>query len=145
MSSGFTLLEMLMALALVALIGALTVPLLRGSSNDKLFDVAVRDLIGALRTTRLEAIRANTEKTFVIDPNNRSAHIEGSAHRKVLPPSLNIDITATAADLSASSVRLRFFADGSASGGRIRLSNGTRSAVITIDWLTGHVKSASGG
>ena len=66
-SEGFTLLEMLIALALVALVGALAMPLFRGPTSDKVFEVAVRSLIGDLRATRLEAIRTNAERTFIID------------------------------------------------------------------------------
>jgi hypothetical protein len=35
--------------------------------------------------------------------------------------------------------RLRFYADGTSSGGTIRLENEALSASVVVDWLTGRV------
>ena len=36
-------------------------------------------------------------------------------------------------------VQIRFFPDGSATGGRVRLARDNRQYVVVVDWLTGSV------
>jgi general secretion pathway protein H len=45
-----------------------------------------------------------------------------------------------AEQLAANVVRVRFFADGSASGGKLVLRDGGRRATVTVNWLTGDVR-----
>jgi general secretion pathway protein H len=41
--------------------------------------------------------------------------------------------------VSANAGRLRFFPDGSASGGKVVLREGARTATVSVNWLNGDV------
>jgi general secretion pathway protein H len=46
-----------------------------------------------------------------------------------------------AREVAATTVgRIRFFADGASTGGRISLSVGDTRRIVTIDWLTGRAR-----
>ena len=55
-TSGFSLIEMLAALAVVALATALVMPLALGPSDALRLDAAAQDVVAALRLTRAAAI-----------------------------------------------------------------------------------------
>ncbi|MEQ1612036.1 MAG: GspH/FimT family pseudopilin [Hyphomicrobiaceae bacterium] len=144
-SAGFTLLDVLVAIALCALTAVLIMPLLRAPSSDRALDVAVREIGNRLRTARLEAIRVNAEQGVVFDLANRSFLGPGLGSRRVLPSGTEIAVELTASDAMSSKLALfRFFPDGSASGGQIQLRSGSRSARIVVDWLSGHVRTENG-
>jgi general secretion pathway protein H len=50
-----------------------------------------------------------------------------------------VSIKTAQEDLSNGVAKLRFFPDGSATGGRITLEKNKLSQEININWLTGHV------
>jgi general secretion pathway protein H len=61
--------------------------------------------------------------------------------RRALSPRMIVDVEVPAAEqLAASVVRVRFFADGSASGGKVVLRDRGRRATVSINWLTGDVR-----
>jgi general secretion pathway protein H len=60
--------------------------------------------------------------------------------RRPLPRhfAMTLDIP-TSEQVGANAGRVRFFPDGSASGGRIVLREGGRTATVSVSWLTGDV------
>ena len=70
-TSGFSLIEMLAALAMVALATALMMPLAMGPSDALRLDAAAQDLVAALRRTRAAAIAHNAEAALTIDVERR--------------------------------------------------------------------------
>ena len=61
-NAGFTLLEMLAALAVIALVSAISIPALRPPSDAMRLEAAARQMAAALRLTRARAIAANAEQ-----------------------------------------------------------------------------------
>jgi general secretion pathway protein H len=53
-------------------------------------------------------------------------------------------VTVRAEQLAARQGRLRFFVDGSATGGNVILTAGRRVVTINLDWMTGHASLTRG-
>lgn len=149
-TAGFTLIELLVALSLLALAVFLALPSARGPATSQMLDATAQDIAGLLRAARSAAIKDNQPRRLIVDVAQRSVGPEtvggGDAisHRR-LPAGFELDVTAASGDVIApSAIRLTFFPDGSASGGRIVLRHAGRSAAISIDWLSGRVTAEIG-
>jgi general secretion pathway protein H len=135
---GFTLLELLVVLVIIGLVLAL-IPgfMLRGQPGLDV-DVAARALADALRETRSQAVLQNREQLFALDVEERLFRV--GEQRASVQIDKNIAITfQTARSLLMSDTigRIRFFPDGSATGGRIGLTLNGHHAEVLVDWLTG--------
>ena len=137
---GFTLLELLVVLALVALALALVPPMLSSGVPGAELKAAARDITAGLRETRSRAIARNTEVAFVVDVEARSFRVGGAAAPRAVPePILLSLVTAQQEQTDETRGGIRFYPDGSSTGGRITLSHGDRSYDVTVDWLTGRI------
>ena len=137
---GFTLVETLVVLTIVALLTA-AVPMIVSGLPGVRLRAAADDLATTLRQLRRAAIRHGETTALTFDPAARSyrASTDRSAHP--LPAAVaKIGFETTALWHADSSPTVRFFADGSATGARIVLDNGARSAAVTVDWLSGRVR-----
>jgi type II secretion system protein H len=65
--AGFTLIEMLVVMTIMALVAAVAVPLLAHPSNTLQLEATARDLAGALRLSRATAIARNVDIALDID------------------------------------------------------------------------------
>lgn len=59
-TQGFTLLELMIVVAVTMILGALTVPRMMGTFNDIKLRYVATDLSGLLQSTRIQAVRKNT-------------------------------------------------------------------------------------
>jgi len=138
--SGFSLVELLVALALV--IGALAIAptfFAKGISSTE-FKSSVRRLAAGLRETRSEAVAHNQPRLFLLDVEERHFAIGQGAQGRPLPKALDLKLrTAESEQLSEFLGGIRFFPDGSSTGGEITVSNDTRSLRVTVDWITGRI------
>ena len=141
--AGFTLLELLVVLAILGLLTALVA--MRGPSVSHGLAVrsAAAEMTAALRETRQHAIAANRPAEFTLDLAHRT--FRGGDHPTVqLPSDLGITILTTTGEVrSAKVVGIRFDPDGSSTGGRIELATETRHIRIGVDWLSGKVSVSS--
>lgn len=139
--SGFTLIEMIAVLALVGIIAvAMSISLVRGLSSTKV-KAASRDLAAAMRYTRGQAIIKREERALEVDVENKSYTAPGK--RTVnLPEDMHLHLLTGRQELSnaeETAGRIRFFPDGSSTGGRVRLSSGPREWIVNVAWLTGEI------
>lgn len=142
---GFTLLELLVVLAIIGLLAA-SIPgfLLRDNKTFEL-DRATRRVAEGLQSTQVAAIVGNRDRTFGVDVEQRQ-FLAGDAKAPVqLPAGIDLHfITARQEQIGEAAGRIRFFPDGSSTGGRITLSLDGLTSVIEVDWLTGLVSLSSG-
>ena len=139
-TSGFTLLELLVVMAILGLTLVITIPAL--SSGDQLrLDSAARSLAAGLRKTRSLATIMNQPQKLTFDLTRQTFELPGGREPTRLPPGTEIIfLTARSQLIHSSKASVQFFSDGSSTGGRITLKKQDRQVVIDIDWLTGRVK-----
>jgi len=138
---GFTLLELLIALALLALALTLVAPSFDRSLGGLGLRTTAYELAGHLRSARAAAQAGNVERVLTIDIASRQYWAEGVVPRRPLPRLHGIELIIPESErLGAAAGRIRFFPDGSASGGRILLIDGRATAAVSVDWLKGDVR-----
>lgn len=142
-AAGFTLIEMLVVLSILALIASLAMPLLSRGSEGVRLETAVSELSSALRATRAAAIAANRPIALMVDVERRSFGSTAVARRS-FASGIEARLTYAAVIRSAASEGgFQFFPDGSSTGGEIALSMHGREEKLCIDWLTGIVRKAA--
>jgi len=143
--AGFSLLEIMVALAILALAVALVGVAFARSSTGFRFEAAAQELTLSLREAQARALRTGRDVAVVIDVDRRVYQL--NADRPIdLPEDTSITVI-SAGQAMASSRRpaFTFSPDGGSTGGTITLSLSDRSATITVDWLTGSVDMTTGG
>jgi general secretion pathway protein H len=142
-ASGFTLIEMLVVLAILALTAATAVALLSRGSEALRLETASGELAAAIRVTRAAAITRNTQTALMIDVDRRTFGSTVVPQRS-FAPNIETKLTYAAVMRSAPSEGgFRFFPDGSSTGGDVTLSLHGRQVRLCVDWLTGLVRTAS--
>ena len=136
-----TLLELLVVLVVLGLALSVVVPSFSSGSLERAARRASWDLAAALRETRSGAITGNTQTVFVLDPNARTYRFGRHPEPRVLPSDLDVRFLAATSEVaSGGGARVRFFPDGSSTGGRITIAAGAVSYAIGVHWLTGRVE-----
>jgi general secretion pathway protein H len=142
-SPGFTLIELVVVLAIIGLVLALIPGFLLRTQPGLDVEVAARAIADALRHARSQAMLSNREQVFALDLHGRLFRAGREQPLKQLDRALELRLyTAQAELLDAASGQIRFFPDGSSTGGVIGLSLDGQEAELRIDWLTGQVEIA---
>jgi general secretion pathway protein H len=139
---GFTLVELLAVLFIGALIYALILGVpTRGTSMADLKS-ASRALASGLRQAQTTAMATRRDALLTLDVEARQFEVTGSEARS-LPRGLELKLfTAQAEVKTESRGSIRFYPDGSSTGGRITVGSGERKHEVDVDWLTGRVSIA---
>jgi general secretion pathway protein H len=143
-SAGFTLIEMIMVLAVLGLtlvlVGAYRAPWSRTLSADG----AASQLAADLRLARSQAIASNRPVLVNVDLLGHQYRV-GAGDIRHIPGELRIQLLTIANERQSEHVAdIRFNPDGSSTGGRIVLADDRRRIDIGVDWLTGRVSIADG-
>lgn len=141
--SGFTLLEMLVVLVILGLSLAVVVPAINKGLGGSLEDAA-RDLQVGLRKARSEAVLNKRSVALWVDVRSKSFGLDSGRGKRSLPRGLEVSARVADSESRGSRASVRFFPDGSSTGGRIRLRKGEGSVAVDVDWLTGRVSIRDG-
>lgn len=136
---GFTLLEMLAVIILIGIAAAaVSISVAHGLASARI-NAAAGELAASLRATRTQAVMHGEQRVFEVDTGSET--YRGADKRDVrLPKGLELSVTSAASDQSAGqTARIRFFPDGSSTGGRITLRSGQREWHVNVSWLTGAI------
>jgi len=91
-----------------------------------------------LQDTQKEAILSNKETVFIVDVDKKLFKKNLSGEPVVFDYNLNISLSTARSELAGpTSGRIRFFPDGSSTGGHIDLELYGSRAIVTVDWSTG--------
>ena len=137
---GFTILELLVVLVIGAVAYAviLGVPF-RGPSIADL-KAASRTLASGLRQAQSTAMVTRRDATLTLDLEAREFEVSGTPGARTLPKDIELKLfTAQNEVASEKKGAIRFYPDGSSTGGRITVASGERKYFVDVDWLTGRV------
>ena len=135
--NGFTLLELLVVITILALVSTL-VGVNFGGDRTSLDSIA-RTLVTDLRYVRSRAMVGNTDAALVVDPDSGAYYSRTAKVDRPLPDSVSVELTVDRRDTDGRRGRIVFYPDGSSSGSKVRLSRNGRSLEITTAWLNGYV------
>ena len=114
----------------------------RGTSMADL-KAAARTLASGLRQAQTTAMATKRDALLTIDLDAREFQVTGIEAARNLPKDLEISLyTAQQEVTSDKKGSIRFYPDGSSTGGRITLAVGERKYLVDVDWLTGRVSIA---
>lgn len=136
---GFTLLEMLVVILLIGIAAAaVSVSVTQGLASARI-NAASGEIAAALRATRAQAIVQGKQQTFDVDLRN-DTWSDPKRKDVRLPAGLKLSVTSALEDRPNDYTgRIRFFPDGSSTGGHIILTSGRRQWRVNVSWLTGQV------
>ncbi|WFU66690.1 GspH/FimT family pseudopilin [Bradyrhizobium brasilense] len=138
--AGFALLEALCVLTILMLVMGLAVPALLRQPDGPRLEAAARQLAGSLRLARADAIAASTETFVAIDADRRLVSATSRAPTG-LPGDIDLHLSVARQERrGSSSAGIRFFPDGTSSGGDVTLSLNGREARVTVNWLNGEAR-----
>lgn len=138
---GFTLLELMVVIGILALALAIVAPSLNRARLGLMVRSAAYELAAGLRAARAAAQAGNSEQVVTLDLARRRYWAEGVVAPRTFPANVAVELAVPESErLGASAGRVRFFPDGSASGARVVLSDGRQAASVLVDWLNGDVR-----
>lgn len=139
---GITLIELVVAMGIVAMIAVLALPRLQSAAPRLELRTAAEALRADLRAARNASLGLNRETTVTFDVDaGEWRDDEGRVGRP--PEGVAMTLEAARREQESDSVaRIRFFPDGGATGGVIELRNGSDAVEVRVDWLDGRVTVA---
>lgn len=141
---GFTLIEVILVLLLIGVVVAVAAVSLTDGISSARVRSAGHDLVAALRYTRAQAIVTRRQQALELDVEARSY---SAPKRDIVQLPRNVELrllTAAEEQTGAGSGRIRFWPDGSSTGGRIKLVYGAQAWDVEVAWLTGEVRLRPG-
>ena len=138
--AGFTILELLVVLVIGAIAYSLVLGVpFRGPSTADL-KAASRALASGLRQAQSMALATRRDATLTLDLETREYEVSGTEGTRSLPKGLELKLFTSQSEVSSERKgSIRFYPDGSSTGGRITVAAGERKYLVDVDWLTGRV------
>lgn len=138
-ASGFTLLELLVVLLLLAVLAGFAGSRIMVGMEGTALQASTSELAATLRRARSEAIVRNAPVSVLVDVDASSFGIPGERVYAV-PDRLKLTLFAAVTDELPSNLgEIRFFPDGSSTGGEVTLASGNAQRYVQVDWLSGRV------
>jgi len=135
---GFTLLEMVVAVAIAALVLGVSAPAIQRLYTSTQYHGAVNDVVTLLSSARYSAIRKGGNIDVLINPKTRQLTLGDKVQE--LPGSMQLEVLGSRELNRDGAGVIRFYADGSSSGGVVSMENDAGRAVqVQVDWLLGRV------
>jgi general secretion pathway protein H len=136
---GFSLIELMVVMVLVVALFGLVGTSIRRSVTGAELRNEVREVIAGLRHTRGQAVIQRSEQVFRVDAD-RLTWQAADREPEQLPEGLDITLETARSEMTGENAgAIRFFPDGSSTGGSVLLSVGERKWFVTVGWLTGEI------
>ena len=140
-AGGFTLIELITVL-LVAVLATTAVGSRFFSGNpSQILRSTAQNMVSALRSAQTEAIARQQPVSVIFDTDSKVYAVSDSNQVYSLNEAIAISLVVAEDEFtSGKQGKIVFFADGSSTGGRIKLELNRLIQQIDINWITGHIK-----
>lgn len=137
--TGFSLAEIIVVLVLIAgVVTIFSVGIARSVSSAEIRN-ASREIVAGIRHTRGQAIVQREQQVFMVDGASRTWQAANRSPVE-LPDGLEIEMLTARSELTSERAGgIRFYPDGSSTGGSVTLLMQDREWTINVAWLTGEV------
>lgn len=135
--AGFTLIEMMAVMMIIALVAGLAVTMIPGTGRTQLEAVALQTA-ALFRRERFSAILTARDRVVSVDGDSR-AFVGDGGDRVAIPRDVVVDILGVDEQWSGRQAVVRFLPDGASSGTVVKLSRERAAYEIRVNWYTGGV------
>ena len=138
---GFTLLEMVCVLAIIALLAAVLLPFIPHETSRSRLQAYALQTAALLKGDRDAAITRRTSVATLVDADARSIRSGASRSAIAIPADVRFDalLPQTCRQRAALST-ISFFSNGTSCGGAITLTRFDTGYEIRVNWLTGRIE-----
>ena len=135
---GFTLLEMLVVIMIIALMSTIVGINLRGKQSTDLDSIG-RTLIADLRYVRSKALVGSADTAITVDVAGKNYFSQDASISRSIPQNVSVVLTVDENDIAGTRGKIVFYPDGSSSGGKIKFIKDGRELEVITTWLNGYV------
>lgn len=136
-NAGFSLIEVMAVMLIIALVASLAVTILPGTGRAKLKALAL-NTAALLRRERIGAILTGRDRQVSLD-GERRALIGDGGDLVVIPRDVVLEVLGVDAVWSGRLAIVRYRPDGASTGAVLRLSRERATYEIRVNWYTGGV------
>jgi len=138
--AGFSLVEVIVVMLILALVASVVAVNVTGSLKSTRIRAVSRDLVAAMKYTRGQAIAKGKAQHISFNLEDKSYQAPGKKVVKI-PEDMEFGVyTADSEIVDDDHAGIRFFSDGSSTGGRVTLRYKGREWRINVNWLTGEIR-----
>jgi len=134
--AGFTLMEMLVVLAIIGLAAGLASQLVRPPSPKLRVEASARAICSAARAAHARAVAANQETALYLDVGRKSFRSTVTGETTI-PAEARINLSVAGDQRRGREGRIVFFPSGGSTGGDISIDMAGNRAHVGVNWLTG--------
>jgi general secretion pathway protein H len=143
-SAGFTLIEVICVLAIIALLVSLVLPAIPRATSRARLEAYALEVASLLTADRTAAIRRRAEIATALDARSRIIRSGAGAGRIQLPRDVAFDaLLAQTCNGRNAGTTIAFFPSGMSCGGTIELRRGNVGYQVRVNWLTGGAEVVS--
>lgn len=139
-SAGFTLIELILALAVMGLLAGMATPVYSKLKAGAEYRSCVRQLMAGLISARQQAAEAGRDIAYSCDLAKRICGLDGKFSQHI-PEAVTLKATVAGVELKDDAVAgIRFYPDGGSTGGYFELVRAGGGGVrLRVDWLFGRL------
>ena len=139
--SGFTLIEVVCVLAIIALLAALVLPAIPRATSQARLDGYAVEVAALLKGDRNAAIRNHLAVATTLDADRRTVRSGASDDVVEIPADVSFEaLLAQRCSNRRTGSTIDFFPSGESCGGAIAISRNGVGYQIRVNWLTGGVE-----
>jgi general secretion pathway protein H len=141
---GFTLIEMVCVVAVIAMLASVLLPLIPHQTSRSRLQAYALQTAALLKSDRNTAIRRRSDVATLVDAGTRSIRSGSTRETIRVPDDVRFDalLPQTCRQHAALST-ISFFADGMSCGGTITLTRLDTGYEVRVNWLTGRIEIVS--